>query len=254
MAKIICKANGLEERYEKAKKNMTLGGFGVFFTVIAALFLISQAAKASGVALALWLIPTLGVVFLFAYCMSLVTGTENLEILRNGMEGEQSTQRLIEMLPEGYRGYCNVVVPFEGKESELDMVVTGPTGVFIIETKHLNGTVCGNYDQEHWQLHKVGRQGGQYSKDLYSPVKQVRTHTFRLAGYLRSRGCGTFVKDAVYFSSSGTYLELTGDNSRTPAFSCNTDGGMGLIRFITGQPNQIPAPVLKKINATLDNL
>ena len=158
--------------------------------------------------------------------------------LKYGIKGERDTAALIERLPDGYYGIQNATVSFEGKQSEIDMIVVGPSGVFIVESKSRNGQITGDYDARYWTQHKVGRGGTPYSSDFYSPVKQVGTHVYRLAHLLRSRGMGVNIEGAVYMSSDNSEVFLSGTPGRIPVFTNTPDGIDRLYKFIlSGKAN-----------------
>jgi hypothetical protein len=158
--------------------------------------------------------------------------------LKYGIKGERDTAALISRLPDGYYGIQNATVSFEGKQSEIDMIVVGPSGVFIVESKSRNGQIMGDYDAKYWTQHKVGRGGTPYSSDFYSPVKQVGTHVYRLAHFLRSRGIGINIEGAVYMSSENSSLSLRGTEGRIPVFTNTPDGIDRLYKFIlSGKDN-----------------
>lgn len=169
-----------------------------------------------------------------------------------GMEGEDATARLLSRLPEGYTCYQNLTIAYQGRESELDFLITGPTGVFILEVKHLNGTVRGHYDQSRWQLDKTGRKGGQYQKQFYSPVKQVGTHTWHLAGWLRERKLYTYINSIVYFSHPGSRVQLEGQPDKTPVFSAAGGENKQLLQRILKNDNRLEPKRLHRINAALE--
>lgn len=153
------------------------------------------------------------------------------DILQAGLAGEQAAAELIAAFPDSYLGFQNLRVTYGGKTSELDMVVVGAAGVFVIETKNLKGRICGGYEQERWTQHKTGRAGGSYEKQLYSPVRQVGTHVYRLAHYLRSHGMQLRVDAMVYFTDPRTSVEITGTSGEIPVFS-GKNGGKDLTRHI----------------------
>lgn len=140
---------------------------------------------------------------------------------KRGIEGEEITAGIVSSLPEGYVGIQNLIISYQGKSSEPDMVVVGTTGVFIIETKNMGGTIYGNYDSPMWTQKKVGSQGTPYSKNFHSPIRQVNTHTFRLANLLRSNGFSVYVRDMVFFANPETVLQLIGQAPKTPVFSAS---------------------------------
>lgn len=144
-------------------------------------------------------------------------------VIKRGIEGEDAAAEVISTLPENYFGFQNVVVTLDGKDSELDLVVVGKTGVYIIETKNRNGHIKGSYSGQRWVQHKVGRGGNPYSNEFYSPVKQVATHIFRLAHYLRSNGIRVHIDGVVYFSHPDTKVEISGKQGEIPVITAEKD-------------------------------
>lgn len=199
----------------------------------------------------------LDMVLLLIFGLGMIAGTVfsgKRQVLRAGLQGEESAAELVSHLPESYRCYQNLTVSHRGKASEMDLVITGPTGIFIVEVKHQNGTVFGRYGDSHWVQDKLGRKGGNYKKQFYSPVKQVGTHTFRLANWLRSRGLNTHISSMVYFSNPETELHLKGDPQEISVFAAACDGGRALCQAIRKNSDRVPAKLLKEINGQLDRL
>ena len=156
--------------------------------------------------------------FLVSLFMVMSTSNE-VTIKGQGLLGEDETAEILaEGLDNSYTVIQNVVVTLEGKSSELDLVVLGPNGVFVIEAKNRNGLIEGGYDKDKWLQHKVGRRGGEYSSEFYSPIKQVGTHIFRLAGHLRQNNIRFHICGAVYFSNPEAKVRLSGEPDKIPVF------------------------------------
>ena len=172
--------------------------------------------------------------------------------LGSGLEGEGVTAQIIERLPETFCGFQNLTVTFDGEESELDMVVVGLSGVFVIETKNMNGTICGDGESKTWTQHKVGQQGTPYSRDFYSPVKQVGTHVYRLANYLRQNGFAVHVDKMVFFSNPETQLALTNVPPHTPVFDARHNGAEKMLQHIYAQPQKLSREELLRLVLFLD--
>lgn len=166
---------------------------------------------------------------------------------KSGVDGENATAQIIASLPDTYSGFQNIRITYEGKTSELDMVVVGPTGVFIIETKNLKGTIVGNYDNPQWVQKKVGQQGTPYSKNFYNPIKQVGTHVYRLANYLRNNGYSVHVNDMVYFSNPDTVVQLLGTPPKTPVFTALGNSAREICDYILENEQQISENVVYQI-------
>jgi len=173
-------------------------------------------------------------------------------IVRTGITGEKATAVLLRSLPDEYCGFQNLTVTHDGKTSEMDLVIVGPTGVFIVETKNMNGTIVGNYDGKHWTQEKVGRGGTPYSRSFYSPIKQVSTHVYRLANYLKSKGLPVWVSSAVYFANPDSEVCLSGVPDKTPVFSAAVHGASEICTYITSGKRQCSKEQVSRIIALLN--
>lgn len=122
-------------------------------------------------------------------------------ILQTGLNGENDTADILKALDENYNVFKNVHISVDGKEIEIDNIVVGKNGVFIIEVKNHNGTIEGNGNEDIWIQHKVGRKGGRYTKNIKNPIKQVKYQTFILSKFLKSKNINAWIESAVYFSN-----------------------------------------------------
>lgn len=241
MAQIIKKCSDLETNYLKFNSRFKIALF-VCIGCFAGLFLVGYTFNA-------FVSPITIPIFIAFFISSVVAALskQKANIYYYGLQGESVTAEVIHSLPHNYFGVQNLKVTYKGETSELDMVVVGPTGVFVVETKNQNGTVVGNYAATHWTQHKVGRKGTPYSKNFYSPVKQVGTHVYRLANYLRSNGIKVFVNSAVYFSNADTAVNLSGTPSQTPVFAAITGGAVKLKNYITVGSEVLSADEINKV-------
>lgn len=230
MAKIIKKSNKLQKEYQKYKKYSVVSLICVltFFVSFAFVgYLNVQTYGKFG-----FLIPVIMFCFLGSGILTAHFSGKYF-IIKQGIEGEEITASVLSELPDDYTCFLNLNVTFDGKTSELDSVVVGPTGVFIIETKNMNGTISGNVEATHWVQHKVGRRGTPYSKNFYSPIKQVGTHVYRLAHNLQSIGCRTFVNSAVFFTNPAAFVQIGGKQDKTPVFIQSMGDAARLLEYIS---------------------
>jgi hypothetical protein len=233
MAQLFKKNNALENSYRTAKRNAGIG-----YTLMA----IGGVSFVFG----LMVFPKLILVWLIFLAVGIagmvgaVTQQNKATIYRVGLEGEQVTAQIISYLPAEYYGFQNVNVTFDGKTSELDLVVVGPTGVFVIESKNLNGSIYGHLQNPQWIQGKIGRGGTPYSKSFYNPVKQVGTHVYRLANYLRGCGANVFVNAAVFFSHPAATVQMTGEAGNIPVFAVSANGIGMLLQYITARQPVLP--------------
>ena len=145
-------------------------------------------------------------------------GSTKREIVKAGKEGENRTAFLLEALPDNYILIRNAVISYDGRESEIDNIVVGNTGVFVIETKNQKGHIFGDCLEKNWLQRKVGRGGTPYSKEFYNPTKQVSTHIYRLKHILLQNRIRIFISGAVYFSNPETVVSIDNPRDDIPVF------------------------------------
>ncbi len=234
MAQIIQKQNNLALKYAKCRN---LSGLFYVLSFLCIVFFVICCMNSKPI----FLLPAL-----LVFCICIVLGSifrKNAAILHSGIEGEEILLKILSRLPKSYCGFQNRKIAFNGQTSELDALIIGPTGIFVIENKHLNGTVAGNTAQSRWTLYKTGRAGGQYSKTFYNPAKQVGTHVYRLAGYLRRQDIHCHINAAVYFSNPDGSVQITGSQTKIPVF---TDGD-SLLKHIQSRPPCLSAQDIRRI-------
>lgn len=115
--------------------------------------------------------------------------------LHAGVTGEATALQLARRLPDSCHVFTNRYIFYQGKRSETDMIVVGPGGVAVVEVKYWSGLVEGNADENVLTREKKGNRS-----QADNPAMQVKTHVFRLAGYLRSKGESVEVMPFVLFS------------------------------------------------------
>ncbi|MGI6706509.1 MAG: NERD domain-containing protein [Clostridia bacterium] len=169
----------------------------------------------------------------------LLLGAYNLnkaEIYKSGLIGEVTSEGVLASLPDDYYVFPSIEIEFEGKKSQIDHLIVGPTGVFIVEAKNVNGYVVGSEDDKEITIHKVGQKGGQYQSTMYNPTKQVATHVYRTSGYLKEQGIHTWVQGMVYFTNPASTVQLESRN--IPVFSESEDGGKEIYNYILNYENK----------------
>ena len=133
------------------------------------------------------------------------------------------------------------------------MIVVGPTGVFVIETKNIGGTIIGNYNDANWTQHKIGRKGTPYSNTFYSPVKQTGTQVYRLANYLKNNGISVYVNSIIYFSNPETTVDIEGSQTKAIIFSATSNSEYEICDYILNNPHSITTENINKIVALLNS-
>ncbi len=237
MAKVKRKSRKLSETHLKYLLLSLLGyGLSIASAVSTIIFLIKGVVS-------LTIVCFLGI-FFFVWLGGYMN--KNAKIVASGIKGERETENLIKKLPNGYTAFTNINVTYQGKNSEIDTVVVGKGGVFVIETKNPKGIISGNYDDQNWlQTKHMGKQTHQ--KTFYNPRKQVGTHVYRLANFLRSSGVKANVTAAVYFSNPEATLSLSGNPGEIPVFCYSDNGENALLKFIKNGGEAISETEVKKI-------
>ncbi len=192
----------------------------------------------------------LGVVLLiiaFVACKGLKPPESNFDSLkRYGAEGEQQAGYLLEAaLPDDYTIIQNAVVAYNGGQSEIDNIIVGKAGVFIIEVKNMKGDIFGNYQSKYWLQDKKDKYGINHQEEFYSPVKQVGTHIYRLANFLRDNKIFTHINGAVYFIDSESKVSVKGEQNDIMIFTSDTTNSM--IRYIMSGKSDLSDETIEKI-------
>lgn len=225
MAKIIRKGHQLEEEYYAIKREQAdkkARNIRSFRKVTFALILIYAVAITisvlTDIVLNIFLPMTLCFVVVWLIiapvCLSNdASRYKNTDILVSGIYGERNAAKVLAGLPDSYTVFQNVKVSYGNKTSEIDNIVVGKSGVFIIEVKNHNSHIIGDLKDTYWIQHKVGRGGTPYTNQVYNPVKQVGTHIYCLANYLRQNGINIHIEGMVYFVNEACVLSLTGNSA-----------------------------------------
>jgi ribosomal protein L32 len=130
--------------------------------------------------------------------------------LQAGLKGERSAVEFLSRLPKGYHVFSNVKISFEKYQNELDLIIVGENGVFIVEVKNHNGQIVGDVTNDQWTQHKVGRKGTPYSKEIRNPIKQVRGQVMTLYKNFKSMNLNVWIQGVILFTNSDVGLQLNG--------------------------------------------
>lgn len=158
--------------------------------------------------------------------------SRELNKIDSGVKGEKLAIDILSRLPDTYSIITDLQVSDnDGRISQIDSVVIGNNGIFIIEVKNMNGEIVGNSEDKEFTQYKTGRKGGEYSNKFYNPIKQVRTHTYRLSQFLKRNGLRYNIKDFVLFTNSNAKV-LINNSTTTNIFSISNGDTKELINHI----------------------
>jgi hypothetical protein len=158
----------------------------------------------------------------------------SLDVLSAGAAGEAATRAVLSRLDDRFTVFCDLWVAAR----QLDHVVVGPTGVFIIETKNLKGSIEGATHGREIVQRKTGRGGSRYARLHPSPIAQLRTHVHHLEAALRREGLHTRVQGAVYFAHPSARIALEG--SDVPVFAAGDGGAARMLEWIARGDASLP--------------
>lgn len=212
MAYVISKDTHLHRSYQFQKK-LFWWTFGLGLGVLAFWFLIIFGIQK----------PDVGVVLAFpviSFCFLFFAETRynQLSILAAGIRGEKLTLDALKDLDSEYWIVMDKTITYKGQSSELDFVVIGPTGVCIVECKHLKGKIFADPEEKYWRRIKVSSSGVEREKNFYSPIKQVNTHLYRLKKILQEEGISVHLDSAVFFPDPDCQVKFTQKPEETPVF------------------------------------
>lgn len=152
-----------------------------------------------------------------------------VSIARAGMRGERLTEESLHALPKDYKLFADITIEYDKKESQIDHIVVGPTGVYVVETKYWTGDIVeGNSDNTVIQV-KKGK-----NIEHYHPSKQVGTHVYRLSSVLKKEGVRAWVRGCAHFSNEDVQVFI--ENEKNPLF----DRAGALLSFIKEEKQNEP--------------
>ncbi|MBR2099872.1 MAG: NERD domain-containing protein [Eubacterium sp.] len=129
-----------------------------------------------------------------------------------GNIGEKKAEFVLEnYLPDEYTVIQNIPICFNGDRSEIDNLVIGRTGVFIVEVKNLKGLIVGNCEEKIWKQYKTDQYGKEHIDENKNPVMQVSRQIRILKEYLKANGVKTYIRGVVYFTDKEMKLQLIGE-------------------------------------------
>jgi hypothetical protein len=155
------------------------------------------------------LVLIFSLVLLIAALNRFQTGKQhNIQSLKykKGMLGEASVTEELQNLDNNY--FLIDDLKLKGKSGNIDHIILGPNGIFVVETKGFGGYIGCNGDE--WTRRATGSSS---VKDLESPSLQVRKNAAEIKQLLLSARDlvdekSIFVDGIVLFTDSGAHLEL----------------------------------------------
>lgn len=220
MAKIIKGNNHLKTDIDKLEKDIRHHNFNIF--------------KYVGLGFLSMFSPFLFVLTMIYLSLVELRDRKNIvkeyHIKKSGYTGEESSLELLSQLPDSYAVFSDLEITVDGKTSQIDTVIVSPFAIFCCEIKNVKGTISGDANDTNLIQNKTSEKGGQYTKEVYNPVKQVSTHVYRLSSLLKQYGYNIWIQGMVYFCNDETEVLINNINT-IPVFSAK-DGSQELLDYI----------------------
>jgi hypothetical protein len=142
------------------------------------------------------LVAGIGVIWL-AYFLLDTTDKRISREIRSHQRGQEGEERVVEILRQNLDGqwylFRNTELP--GRGGDLDVVLVGPPGIWVLEVKMFTGSYRNSSDT--W----VVRAGGRWRKSPSNPSQQARRNASRLASFLQANGIKLWVNPVVVWAN-----------------------------------------------------
>jgi len=124
-----------------------------------------------------------------------------------GANGEEIVAKYLEKLGKDYLVVHDVKLP--NLKGNIDHLVVGKNGVFIIETKTHKGVICCYGDS--WSQEKTGRRGSRYEGNMGNPSKQVKGQAVALKKFFERKNgdsLGHWINGVIVFPNKYSILRI----------------------------------------------
>lgn len=238
MANIINKSNHLYEELRGYKKKQRIS---ILFLIISLIgfnrcfyIMMSGGTNDIWISFVSKLYPILMILIIISPIFINLYG-KKVKILKSGLEGEVKSKKVFSRLSDDYYVLSDLDVKVDDKLSQVDSTVVGSNGIFVIETKNLNGTIIGDEKDHEIVQQKIGANGRAYSKKFYNPIKQVNTHVYRVSEVLKKYNLNIWVQGVVYFTNNNCVVDI--NSTRIPVFSTSEEGDKEILNYIVNYSN-----------------
>jgi hypothetical protein len=178
-----------------------------------------------------------GMAVLFVFFLAL-PGTTSVDPGRlSGVEGEAAVLERLGGLPDDFTLLNRVKLPdptLANGERELDFIVSGPAGLWVVEVKNTPGHIQIRPDDKHWPIARRAGCGSTPSWNVIpNPIFQVRAQVDALERWLLMQGVVRRVQAIIVFSHPEVALS---DANRSPLPVLVRDQVVGFFRQASGVP------------------
>lgn len=107
-------------------------------------------------------------------------------------------------LPDSYIIFNQVEISHRNQKREMDLVVLGPNGLFVIEVKHYRGTIQGREKDRFWTQCFHGQRK---TKPVRNPVSQIKSAIYIFKKKLESHNISPWIQGLVVFTHPNCTLK-----------------------------------------------
>ncbi len=117
-----------------------------------------------------------------ALAIGYVLGRRRKRVLFHGAFAVGQPERGFLSSPQRHRlfSYKNVIVSDKRGTTEIDVIVVGNSGIFVIEVKDFNAWIFGNKDDEKWTARYVDGSSHQFQNPLRQNFRHIKALKSRL--------------------------------------------------------------------------
>lgn len=171
-----------------------------------------------------------------------------LSRIQKGDHGELQCCARLKQLPDTYYIFSDLEVPYQGGVVQIDNIVVGPNGIFVIEVKNYSGYIAGYADLPFWTQY-TEYNGFWKSIEIKNFVKQNWRHAMALKEYvLRSAIEEIWVTPIVVFCREDTNITAI----HSPMMDIKKLSELN--QFILEQKTEITEPTIRKVMDCLKEL
>jgi hypothetical protein len=183
----------------------------------------------------------LGYIVCIVLFVTTTASSEKEVTFKCGAEGEAILRKILRRtLSDEYTAYYGYKTNNNG---DIDCIIVGPKGVFVIEVKHYKGIISYS-EKTGWSHLKVGRRGTVYKGFLKDPGKQVMRNYWEIREKLRGINVPTYA--VVVFTHPEAQLTVKGFT-----FGCDVLKVEQLPEFLESMKDTAREEDLSKVRALL---
>jgi len=195
------------------------------------------------------------IVIIMIALATLVVLKEQFNIKRAGNKGEKTVRKALNKLGNDYRVFHNVKIKENKRKTEIDSIVVGPNGVFVIEVKNQRGLIKGNDESEFFTQTKTSNSSDTlYENQFKNPVKQLSRHIYFLSNHLKTDHLNPWIESCLVFSNPEAVVKVS--SNKVKVVTCKSKKDESLIKAIKkmGTKNALTDKQMLKIIVSIERL